>query len=193
MKYPLLSLGVGFWLLFSSPVLAKPANVGKFFAPILPRLKQSRAIILLPTYIPGLKGEKLYPVLDRQTPTGGGYAITIGYSPDCNGGFACRFGTITVEKIVPSMPSIAQLAADTRDYLKQPDLPARSQDVMGSVTLANGIKAYFIPWTAGANCSDANVLWEQQGYRYTVGLKCATKQNVVDMAGSMVKVPGTSR
>lgn len=64
---------------------------------------------------------------------------------------------------------------------------------MGNVTLANGIKAYFIPWTAGANCTDALVLWEQQGYRYTVGLKCANKRDVLDMAGSMVKVPLPSR
>jgi len=131
--------------------------------------------------------------MDSEPSEDGGYGIVLGYVPDCGGGFACRFGTITVGKVIPGMQSIAQLAADVRDYLKSPNLPARSKDVMGNVTLANGIKAYFIPWTAGANCTDALVLWEQQGYRYTVGLKCANKRDVLDMAGSMVKVPLPSR
>lgn len=58
---------------------------------------------------------------------------------------------------------------------------------MGRVTLANGIKGYFIPYVCGANCDDSKVIWEQNGYRYLVGLKRGDKKTVIEMANSAIK------
>jgi hypothetical protein len=57
---------------------------------------------------------------------------------------------------------------------------------MGWVVLANGLTAYFIPYVCGANCDDSKVIWEQNGYRYLVGLKAEKKKTVVEMANSAI-------
>lgn len=69
-------------------------NKSAVFAPILPKLKKSSKIaILLPKQIPGSESEnKLYAVVETATPNK--YEIILGFTPDCNGGTACRYGTV---------------------------------------------------------------------------------------------------
>jgi hypothetical protein len=55
------------------------------------------------------------------------------------------------------------------------------------VSLAQGIQGYFLPFVCGANCDTSKVIWEQNGDRYTVGIRYASKATVIDFANSVIQ------
>jgi hypothetical protein len=63
----------------------------------------------------------------------------------------------------------------------------RSPESMSEVTLAKGIHGYFIPFVCGANCDTSKVIWEQNGDRYKVGIRYASKTTVVELANSVIQ------
>ncbi|WP_138504376.1 hypothetical protein [Nostoc sp. PA-18-2419] len=134
------------------------------FKSILPKLKQKTQIkILLPKFIPESNGENpIYAIIETASPKK--YDILIGFSPDCNGGTACRLGVLSAEAV-------------TR---KTPRLTGKP------VSLAKGITGYFVDFSCGANCSDATLTWRQQGVQYTVGLKAGDRTSLMKMANSAI-------
>ncbi|MEB3831735.1 hypothetical protein [Phormidium sp. CCY1219] len=134
------------------------------FAPILPRLKQETQVpILLPDYVFGGDGAtEIYAILE--TANRDRYQVILGYTPDCNGGTACRLGAISGEAIAPDSPPLS-------------GKPVR---------LDNGITGYFVAAVCGANCSDATLTWEQNNARYTVGIKAGKGEKLVKMANSAI-------
>ncbi|MEH2182753.1 hypothetical protein [Nostoc sp.] len=134
------------------------------FKSILPKLKQKTQIkILLPKFIPESDGENpIYAIIEAVTQKK--YEILLGFSPDCNGGTACRLGVLSAEAV-------------TR---KTPRLTGKS------VSLAKGITGYFVDFTCGANCSDATLSWRQQGVQYIVGLKAGDRTSLIKMANSAI-------
>lgn len=143
---------------------------------------KTRVPLLLPAYVPQ-EDYPLYVTVNTAQP--GQYELTIGATEDCSGGNYCRYGTISGQRITSSTPSVAEEYAFLNDPQYQPT--QRSPEKMGRVTLANGIKGYFIPYVCGANCDDSKVIWEQNGYRYLVGLKSGDKKTVIEMANSAIK------
>lgn len=155
----------------------------QIFRSILPQLQtKARVPLLLPAYVPK-EDYPLYVTINTIEPER--YELTIGATEDCNGGNYCRYGTVSGQRITSSTPSVAEEYAFLNDPQYQPT--ERSPEKMGQVTLANGIKGYFIPYVCGANCDDSKVIWEQNGYRYLVGLKREKKRAVVEMANSAIK------
>ncbi len=134
------------------------------FKSILPKLKQKTQIkILLPKFIPESDGENpIYAIIEAATKNK--YDIILGYSPDCNGGTACRLGALSAEAVTQKTP---RLTGKT-------------------VSLAKGITGYFVDFSCGANCSDATLTWRQQGVQYTVGLKAGDRTSLVKMANSAI-------
>lgn len=134
------------------------------FKSILPKLKKNSQIkILLPKYIPGLEAESpLYAIIE--TATKDKYDILLGFSPDCTGGTACRFGIISAEAINSKTPKLKGKA----------------------VSLAKGTTAYFVDAKCGANCSDSTLTWRQKGVQYTIGLKAGKESELVEMAKSVI-------
>jgi hypothetical protein len=157
-----------------SVIAAKPQLIAQatksqphpVFRPIIPQLRRATRIqILLPKYVPGAnEAYKLYAIIDNVTPRK--YELLLGYAPDCNGGSACRLGTLTAESVIRSTPKLIG-----RRYV-----------------LANGSNAYFVDFKCGANCSDATLTWRRQGVQYTIGLKAGDRASLVRMANSLVKV-----
>lgn len=148
---------------------------------------KTRVPLKLPTRIP----QEDYPLyITVNTATSEQYELTIGTDKDCSGGNYCRYGTISGRKISPSTPSVEEEYAFLNDPTYQPSV--RSTKKMGKVALANGIQGYFIPYVCGANCDDSKVIWEQNGYRYLVGIKSGDKKTVVDMANSAISTRATS-
>jgi hypothetical protein len=153
-----------------SPLIAKQqANIinsqpHQVFKLILPKLKKNSQIkILLPKYIPGLDGENpLYAIVE--TATKNKYEIILGFSPDCNGGTACRFGIISAEAI----------------NKKTPKLTGKT------VSLGKSITGYFVDFQCGAGCSDATLTWRQKGVQYTIGLKAGSQTELLQMAKSVI-------
>ncbi|WP_096608096.1 hypothetical protein [Calothrix sp. NIES-2100] len=134
------------------------------FRPILAKLKQkSRIRILLPKFVPESDGEnKVYAIVENATLKK--YEILLGFSPDCTGGTACRLGIVTAEAV-------------TR---KTPRLTGKP------VTLAKGIRGYFVDATCGANCSDSTLTWRERGVQYTVGIKAGDRASLIKMANSAI-------
>jgi hypothetical protein len=143
---------------------SKTSQSHPVFKSILPKLKQKTQIkILLPKYIPGLAGENpLYAIIE--TASKNKYEIILGFSPDCNGGTACRFGTIGAEAINSKTPKLTGKA----------------------VSLAKGITGYFVDFQCGAGCSDATLTWREQGIQYAFGLKAGKQAELLQMAKSVI-------
>jgi hypothetical protein len=133
------------------------------FQPILPALtSQTQVPVLLPTEIPDAdEANTLYAILESATASD--YQILLAFTEDCNGGTACRFGTISGQ-------AASEAAASTGQ----------------SVTLRDGIPGQFVEATCGANCSDAILTWEQDGYRYTLGIKAGNEATLIEMANSAI-------
>lgn len=139
----------------------------------------------LPTYIPseGVNRKGLAATLVIKTNSA--YQIAIG-TPGCKGEYYCRYATVSGEKITPYTPSIeSEFSYMVNDPNYRPT--RRSPDKMGSITLAGGVRGYFVPWVLGANLSDAKVIWNEGSYRYLVGVKGGSFQGVVRMANSAIQ------
>lgn len=182
-----LSLGGGLALHASTPqVPPSIANATTVFDRIRPTLKRTNIPLRLPTYIPkDLKTEPGYepPPLQAalpEKPSNQGYDVVLGYSPNCSGGNACRFGTVT--GYLKPMQSITSEYDWIRNYQG-----VKSKEPFQQVKLINNIKGWFIPWTCGANCSDAKIVWEEYSYRYSVGVKVGEKASLIKMANSAIK------
>lgn len=145
-------------------VNSKTTQPHPVFKSILPKLKKNTKIrILLPNYIPGLEGESpLYAIIE--TVNKNKYDILLGFSPDCTGGTACRFGMISAEAINSKTPKLTGKA----------------------VSLAKGKTAYFVDAKCGANCSDSTLTWREKGIQYTIGLKAGKQQDLVEIAKSVI-------
>jgi len=148
----------------SPPVLTAEAKLPHtVFAPLLSELEnQTQLPVLLPSWLPDEK--ETAPVYAMATEVSGSeYRVLLGFTPDCNGGTACRWGEVSGQTGTLTPPEGGE-----------------------SINLAQGIKGYFVPATCGANCSDAVVMWEQSGGHYSVGLKAGEKEELIEMANSAI-------
>jgi hypothetical protein len=186
-------------LFFQSPAWAlQPGlpDMGKRYEPMLADLQGTGIPLRLPTYMPtqasirsgdakanAEMANKLFHIhLDEYTPNG--YRLTVGYTPDCDGGNACRMGTIEANRLTKGTPAIDESFA----FMKPNSgfKGERSQELMQPVDLAKGTKGWFIPWICGATCNDAKVVWDRDGYRYFVGFKVGDKAELIEMANSAI-------
>ncbi|MBD1853414.1 hypothetical protein H6F87_26230 [Cyanobacteria bacterium FACHB-502] len=160
------------------------ANATTIFQPVLSQLGRAQVPLRLPTYIPSRgqrQSSELLPVYATvDSVESGSYAVVLGYSKDCNGSNACRLGTVTGE-VQPTKS--AQDSYTESDYL-YPD--RRSEESITQVTLANGRTGTFLPWRCATNCTDAQVVWDENSYRYSVGIKLGDRASLVRMANSAI-------
>lgn len=171
-------------LVAPSQVLAQSDSLSpNIFEPIVSSLPQGIPP-RLPTYIPtgGVNRSSLVASLVIKSENA--YQIAIG-SPSCQGANSCRYATVSGERTNSATPSIESQFT----YMNSPRYKPtrRSPDPMGYVTLANGIRGYFVPWVLGANYSDAKVIWNENSYRYLVGVKGGSKEVLVQMASSAIQ------
>lgn len=98
---------------------------------------------------------------------GGGYAFSLGAVRGCRGAGACTVAAFSAEP------------AGTPAYKKR-------------VRLANGIRGYYKGSSCGANCSDPDVQWMQDGVLYSVaaavgGSRKVERRRAVRLANSAIK------
>lgn len=161
-------------------------QVNPVFQPIIPVLqKQTQVPILLPSHIPTeefveLDGDsKLSAIVE--TANSFEYSIILGFDEQCNGGNACRFGYVSGKIITPITLPLNE------EYEFDPTYkPMRSPEKPGFVSLVNGIKGYFLPYSCAAFCSDSYLAWNQNGYRYMVSIKAGTLKELLKMANSAI-------
>lgn len=135
-------------------------------APVLKELRQkTRVPLRLPTDLAFIKNDPtpFYASIYRATTSG--YEINVDFSPDCHGMPPCRYGTVAGQAIKAG----ARRPSGRR------------------VRLAGGITGYFVDSKCGASCSDSEMRWDQNGYRYMVSLKAGALKDVVKIADSAIR------
>jgi hypothetical protein len=200
-------------LLLACSVAAQPLRLSPsagtvlpLFQPILPTLqRQTQVPILLPTRIPtdalvpNLEGksstyiavpitadgqfQRVYSHLLEAQPDR--YEIALDATSTCQGQDSCSFGLLSGQHLHPDDPSIPQEYA----FEQAPDFQpiGRSPERMEEVALARGIRGHFIPFVCGATCDTSKIIWEQNSYRYKVGIRYAAKATVMNLANSAIQ------
>lgn len=156
------------------------------FQPILPVLeRQTQVPILLPSRLPTegfveVNGFfQLYAIVE--TATTFEYRIILGFDEQCNGGNACRYGYVSGKVITPITLPINE------EYEVDPTYqPLRSPEAPRFISLVNGVRGYFLPYTCAAFCSDSYLAWDLNGYRYMVSIKSGTIKELVKLANSAI-------
>jgi hypothetical protein len=131
---------------------------------MFPALKSATQIpVLLPGYVPEAdQPDRIFAILE--TADASTYQILLAFTEDCQGGTACRLGAVTGAVATPKAAVVAGKA----------------------VELNNGIMGDFVEAKCGANCSDATLTWDQDGYRYTMAIKAGREATLVQMANSAI-------
>lgn len=151
-----------------SPSPAKPpaatATPSPIFRQVFPALKSATQIpVLLPGYVPEADTpDRVFAILE--TADASTYQILLAFTEDCRGGTACRLGQVTGAVATPKAAVVAGKA----------------------VQLNNGIMGDFVEAKCGANCSDATLTWDQDGYRYMMAIKAGREETLVRMANSAI-------
>jgi len=104
----------------------------------------------------------LFAIIELTSPSA--YEIQLAFTQDCSGGNACHYGIV----------SGRNLRLGDRQPKGKP------------VPLTNGLVGYFVDATCGAVCSDSTLTWNEDGYRYTVGLKAESLESLKKVAVSAI-------
>ncbi|MDQ6705939.1 MAG: hypothetical protein M3Z85_08230 [Acidobacteriota bacterium] len=137
-------------------------NSDALFDPVISKVhRQWRLPVRVPTELPDLGDvkQRVYAALGNSTRRG--YEIILGFTPDCNGGTACRIGTVSG-------------STSSRKLRGKP------------VKLADGVTGYFLDAKCGANCSDSTITWKQVGAVYSMGIKAGRLPELTKMANSAI-------
>lgn len=151
----------------SAAMLVKNVSTGiqrnSAFNPIYARLiKETRVPVKLPTYLATEKqSQPIYAVI--QIAEKDRYEILLGFTDDCEGGNACRWGSVTGSEGETQFNSGYKI-----------------------VKLKNNIKGYFKDTTCGAVCSDSKLYWVQNTFTYSVGIKAAKTSTLIKVANSAI-------
>lgn len=187
----LLILGAGSWWLGlanadQSLTVPSLANTETIFEEILPELRQNQIPLRLPTtYIPSRgqwnSDEEIPPIYaNLELSDSSGYSVILGYTQDCNGSSACRLGSVSGQMQPTDSP---ERAYTDEDYL----YPRRSEEPLTAVSLSKGIQGVFLPWRCAASCTDSQIVWSEDGYQYSVGIKLGDLASLVEMANSAIE------
>lgn len=196
----LLVIGVGcFFALraYTKSTAPNLPNAATVFQPVRPTLERSGVPLRLPIYIPtegqrptaeGYPPPSIRATVPQPQPERG-YLAILGYSPDCDGGNACRFGAVSggmkpSESIEESFGRI--LSEQSQSSFQE----HRSKEPLSRVKLANGTEGWFLPWVCRHVCADAQVVWDEYSYRYSVGVKLGDRTSLIKMANSAIEAGG---
>ena len=187
--------------------IAEPQLMLEFESVVKELRKQSQVPVVLPTLV-------FYPIHDysgnSQSPTSNYEKITLGnkspefftflseytsatryqisldVTADCGGAGACDFGYLVGEKMGASISKIPKIFLETQEEWRNNLPPIRSKENPGLVQLAQGITGYFVPYTCAAKCSTSQIIWDLNGYRYTVAIEQASFAVLIEMANSAI-------
>lgn len=162
-KTHFVAAGLGLSLLLNCS-LAVAESDEDIFDSILPQLQKTKVPLRLPTYL-AIEEETtpLYAIVEKVTSNR--YTIQLAFDPDCEGGGACSFGSLTGENAKRKIPVLKG----------------------NQVNLSEDITGYFKDAKCGSSCSDSTLTWEQEGFRYTVGLKAGKKETLIKIANSAIE------
>jgi hypothetical protein len=126
--------------------------------------KETQVPLHLPTFIPfsGDSRNPVFAILDSTDSRS--YEIQLAWSGDCTGGNWCHLGSI--------QGSTNPISAEGRRI---------------PVSLRGGVRGYFVKSRCYAFCTEAMILWSQDGAHYAVGIKAGDEKVLLKMANSAIK------
>jgi hypothetical protein len=147
--------------------------------PILqPVNRQFRLPSLLPTQIPLYGDSQLEATVSSSSQTE--YFVRL-HNKGCNAS-ACSYGSLRAVRLSADSPSLDRLIQQYQADSTRAE--RRSPDSAGEVSLKGDRTGYFFPWYGTGNVNEAFILYEQDGIRYTFGIKGGSKENVLTLTNS---------
>ncbi len=142
------------------------------------------------SYMPNLKAKKTL-IATLSSATANEYTIVLGNRPNCQGQNSCKLGSLSATKLTPKTISLQRAFQQAASFVNNPLFTGerRSPDAIGPVTLSTNIKGYFIPWVLSDRYTEAKIIWEQDGIRYSIGIQQGDKESLIKMANSAIKPP----
>jgi thiol-disulfide isomerase/thioredoxin len=147
---------------------------GSGFQPAINVLKKrTNSRLSIPQTIPKsyADGKDFFCTITKSEPNE--YEVIIGYAANCEGGNACRLGSLYGKR------TMSENISGTDNY-------AFEMKEAKQVQLQKGIIGYFVDSTCGANCSDAKMFWKTNGWEYMVGLKAGKMVQLIQFANSAI-------
>jgi len=137
------------------------------FTHVLPELRKTTKVPLrLPTkYIFG--GEGLFAIIDSVDTSS--YQVQLAFDEDCRGQNVCHEATF-----IGSLNPIVLKEGMIHPIKRVP------------VVLHGGIKGYFIDSQCGAYCDESVIVWKQNGYHYSFGIKAGRKNVLIEIVNSAI-------
>lgn len=114
------------------------------------------------------------------------YEISLDVTADCGGAGACDFGYLIGEKISSETSIVPTIFSETQQQWRNDLPPIRSSENPQLVQLAQEITGYFVPYTCAARCSTSQIIWDLNGYRYTIAIEQASGAVLIEMANSAI-------
>lgn len=140
--------------------------------------------IVLPTEIPNVTDVGIGDF--RITPEGHDsedrYAFLIDSTAGCDNGGWCPTGSFGGEMLEGSIPLVEMFG---HVLTLPPD--SVSGEPWQEVLLVRDIQGVYVPWEKMDQCSEARVYWEQEDYRYYVGLPCGSLADLAAFANSIIE------
>jgi hypothetical protein len=152
-------------------------------------LKRTQVPLMLPPVAPPFKdgdeSQKLYAFLSIRSTTVDSYNIGLTWLPGDYPQYQGQQAVFVGAKLTPQSPTLKEIFKEKSAFAEQSPF---FRGVSGSVILSNGIQGYFIPAVCGASCHAAygRVIWDQDGYRYRIGIKMAQKEEVLRVVNGAI-------
>ena len=181
------------WALAIAPAFAQSVPIASSpidYQRVATRLQQSGVPLHLPTkmvYRTTLVGPNTFfavggvstnPYTQQQ-----GYNVQVTNSQRClSGALSCTIAYASAEPLTSEYEDIETSYA----WFREPGALNRyvrvSLDPIGWVKVSSGQSLYFVPWVLGASMGFAQVVWDENGYRYTLALKGGDRAWLLQMA-----------
>ncbi len=171
------------------------ANAQNLYYYVRPQLTNKSIPLHLPSYIPPGKEEIAKEGLVAQITAEGeeestddAYYKLVIAQPNCGDTTACTYASMGGFKPTENTPSLEERLEERLS----PDLEFSEEAPFppGKVELTQGIQGYLFPWFIGAYQTETQVFWQEDGYRYWVGVRGASKDEIIRMANSAINDEG---
>ncbi|MEE3719915.1 hypothetical protein V2H45_24550 [Tumidithrix elongata RA019] len=149
--------------------------------------KRTSVPIVLPSVVPGdLDINHLKPNLTVQieSATVSKYELVLCLDESR---VACRYTYFTGEEITPATKTALQRYEELHQLANPKFKPYRSPEKANNVMLARDIEGFFIPFIGGASASNSYMVWDQNGYRYSIGIKAGRLEELKKFANSAIE------
>jgi hypothetical protein len=152
---------------------------------------------LVPIILPNNFRSKFFDIKDRlsdinmhiESASSSSYSISFGAidTKSCFNDFGQRAIRFTGEKITTTTKTAIQMYEELHKIGDPKIKPAKCSEEIEYVRLAREIEGFFIPCIMLGRASESYIVWERDGYRYSIGIKAGRLQELKEFANSAIE------